>query len=161
MKRIVNATATMGEIVIDTLAKNIVRKGTVRETLWMIVIITKVETVTGRGLSIEKERRGTGQGHALARAAALNKILHCLGHGCIILRLLTEPMVYFTLKSFLYRLGTPPRRTVNTVACDVDFLSVYWHIDAQSTLHMTASGSTLHSRGGSADISDRLSHCQG
>ncbi|WZY87112.1 hypothetical protein YC2023_033496 [Brassica napus] len=28
-------------------------------------------------------------------------------------------------------------------ACDVDFLSVYWHIDAQSTLHMTASGSTL------------------
>ena len=37
----------MGEIVIDTLAKNIVRKGTVRETLWMIVIITKVETVTG------------------------------------------------------------------------------------------------------------------
>ncbi|KAG5415948.1 hypothetical protein IGI04_003515 [Brassica rapa subsp. trilocularis] len=64
MKRIVNATATMGEIVIDTLAKNIVRKGTVRETLWMIVIITKVETVT--------ERRGTGQGHALARAAALN-----------------------------------------------------------------------------------------
>ncbi|CAN7133326.1 unnamed protein product [Brassica rapa subsp. narinosa] len=72
MKRIVNATATMGEIVIDTLAKNIVRKGTVRETLWMIVIITKVETVTGRGLSIEKERRGTGQGHALARAAALN-----------------------------------------------------------------------------------------
>ncbi|CAN7057296.1 unnamed protein product, partial [Brassica rapa subsp. trilocularis] len=72
MKRIVNATATMGEIVIDTLAENIVRKGTVRETLWMIVIITKVETVAGRGLSIEKERRGTGQGHALARAAALN-----------------------------------------------------------------------------------------
>ncbi|KAG5374637.1 hypothetical protein IGI04_039233 [Brassica rapa subsp. trilocularis] len=82
MKRIVNATATMGEIVIDTLAENIVRKGNVRETLWMIVIITKIETVTdtdnvlqlffGRGLSIEKERRGTGQGHALARAAALN-----------------------------------------------------------------------------------------
>ena len=46
MKRIVNATATMGQIVIDTLAKNIVRKGTVRETLWMIVIITKIETVT-------------------------------------------------------------------------------------------------------------------
>ncbi|KAG2255989.1 hypothetical protein Bca52824_075283 [Brassica carinata] len=72
MKRIVNATATMGEIVIDTLAENIVRKGNMRETLWMIMIITKVETVTGGGLSIEKERRGTGQGHALARAAALN-----------------------------------------------------------------------------------------
>ncbi|CAN6851832.1 unnamed protein product, partial [Brassica oleracea] len=72
MKRIVNATATMVEIVIDTLAENIVRKGNVRETIWMIMIITKVETMTGRGLSIEKERRGTGQGHALARAAALN-----------------------------------------------------------------------------------------
>ncbi|CAN6853274.1 unnamed protein product [Brassica oleracea] len=46
-----------------------------RETLWMIMIITKVETVTGTdnvGLLIEKERRGTCQGHALARADALN-----------------------------------------------------------------------------------------
>jgi len=34
MKRIVNATATMGEIVIDTLAENIVRKGNVRERLY-------------------------------------------------------------------------------------------------------------------------------
>ena len=47
MKRIVNATATMVEIVIDTLAENIVRKGNVRETIWMIMIITKVETMTG------------------------------------------------------------------------------------------------------------------
>ncbi|WZZ48512.1 hypothetical protein YC2023_048619 [Brassica napus] len=46
MKRIVNATATVVEIVIDTLAENIVRKGNVRETIWMIMIITKVETVT-------------------------------------------------------------------------------------------------------------------
>ncbi|CAN7007757.1 unnamed protein product [Brassica oleracea var. botrytis] len=69
MKRIVNATATVVEIVIDTLAENIVRKGNVRETIWMIMIITKVETVTDTdnvGLSIEKERRGTCQGHDFA-----------------------------------------------------------------------------------------------
>ncbi|KAF3506766.1 hypothetical protein F2Q69_00004454 [Brassica cretica] len=53
----------MVEIVIDTVAENIVRKGNVRETILMIMI---------RGLSIEKERRGTCHGHALARAAALN-----------------------------------------------------------------------------------------
>ncbi|WZZ43621.1 hypothetical protein YC2023_039880 [Brassica napus] len=53
----------MVEIVIDTAAENIVRKGNMRETILMIMI---------RGLSIEKERRGTGHGHALARAAALN-----------------------------------------------------------------------------------------
>ncbi|KAF2604528.1 hypothetical protein F2Q70_00024614 [Brassica cretica] len=94
-KRIVNTTATMVEIVIDTLAENIVRKGNVRKTIWMIMIITKVETVTGRGLSIEKERRGTGQGHALARAAALNvtqgrivvdskMVGDCMSHVCAI-----------------------------------------------------------------------------
>ncbi|CAN6826225.1 unnamed protein product [Brassica oleracea] len=95
MKRIVNTTATMVEIVIDTLAENIVRRRNVRETIWMIMIITKVETVTGRGLSIEKERRGTGQGHALVRAAALNlsqgrivvdskMVGDCMSHVCAI-----------------------------------------------------------------------------
>ncbi|CAN7042143.1 unnamed protein product [Brassica rapa subsp. trilocularis] len=92
MKRIVNATATMGEIVIDTLAENIVRKGTVRETLWMIVIITKVETVAGRGLSIEKERRGTGQGHALARAAALN-VMNMRESGNVLAKKKKQPKV--------------------------------------------------------------------
>ncbi|WZZ78991.1 hypothetical protein YC2023_099563 [Brassica napus] len=59
MKRIVNATATMGEIVIDTLAENIVRKGNMRETLWMIMIITKVET--------EEVFRSRKRGEAQAR----------------------------------------------------------------------------------------------
>lgn len=45
--RIVNETAII-EIVIGTVAENVVRKGNVREMIWMMmIIITEVETVTG------------------------------------------------------------------------------------------------------------------
>lgn len=46
--RIGNETAII-EIVIGTVAENVVRKGNVREMIWMMmmIIITEVETVTG------------------------------------------------------------------------------------------------------------------
>ncbi|KAL0856841.1 hypothetical protein Bca101_061995 [Brassica carinata] len=69
-----SATAAIVEIVIGTVAENVVREGNVRKMISMMMTtmsITEVDTVTG-ALAIEIERRDTGDGHALARGAGLN-----------------------------------------------------------------------------------------